>query len=323
MATLEAKNQLTLLELAKRHDPNGDSAAIAEVLEETNEILQDAIYLEANDKTSNKSTRRLTLPTGTWRKLNKGVGTESSQTVEQIDNLGMLESFSKVDKALADRATNPMEFRNNEALAFVEGLGQTFADTLVYGNDAIDTEQFTGLAPRLASLVDDHVVSAGGSGSDLTSIYVVQWGERMVHMVYPQGDPHMGIMHDDLGVNKVLDDDGNGFMAYEDHFKLQTGLVVRDERCIARNCNIEVSGSSNLFDEDDLIAMLNELPFQGRGAVIYVNKKIKTQMQIRLKNKANVNFSVGEGLSGRPVLFFDGVPVHRVDAITNTESEIT
>ena len=99
MPTNVVGNQLTLLELAKRHDPNGDTAQIAEVLEETNEILKDAILLEANDKTSNKSTRRLTLPSGTWRKLNQGVGTESSQTVEQIDNMGMLETFSIVDVA--------------------------------------------------------------------------------------------------------------------------------------------------------------------------------------------------------------------------------
>jgi hypothetical protein len=142
-------------------------------------------------------------------------------------------------------------------------------------------------------------------------------------MVYPQNDPHMGIQHRDLGEATVMDSSSNQYQAYRDHFKIESGLVVRDERCIKRVCNIEVSGSTNLFDEDLLIAVLNDLPFRGAGAVIYCNKKIKTQMQIRLKNKANVNFTVGEGLSGRPVLFFDGVPVHLCDSILNTETEIT
>ena len=41
MATLVTNTQLTLIELAKRLDPKGNAAVIAEVLDETNEIMSD------------------------------------------------------------------------------------------------------------------------------------------------------------------------------------------------------------------------------------------------------------------------------------------
>ncbi len=61
----------------------------------------------------------------------------------------------------------------------------------------------------------------------------------------------------------------------------------------------------------------------GKGATIYVNATIKTQMEIALVARANVNFSVVNGLGGVPVLTFRGLPVRLVEKITNTESAIT
>ncbi len=53
--------------------------------------------------------------------------------------------------------------------------------------------------------------------------------------------------------------------------------------------------------------------FINRQATIYLNTTLATQSQIRLKDKGNVNWSVSEGLSGRPVMMFQGVPVRKMD----------
>ena len=139
MATVAST--LTLLELAKRHDPNGNTATIAEVLTEENPILEDAVWQEANDTFSHKYTKRLSLPTGTHRKLNYGVPVEASRTVEARDTVSFLESYSQCDKKLCDAAASPTEFRMNEATSFLEGMGQTQAAKLLYGNTTLVPEE--------------------------------------------------------------------------------------------------------------------------------------------------------------------------------------
>ena len=321
MATLTAASQLTLLELAKRTDPKGNLAVIAEVLTRDNEILQDAPWLEANDVFSHKATQRFNLPAGTWRKLNAGVGKEASSTREITETIGMLETYSEVDKALADAAPNPAQFRSQEATAFVEGMSQTLATTMIYGNAATDPEKFTGLAPRLDALAT-LALGCSGTGDDLSSIYIVQWGETKCHLVYPRGSKTLGVQHRDLGEATLQDADGNQFQGYRDHFKVNCGLVVRDERCIARVCNIETSGSSNILDEDKIIQVLNKMPMRGAGAVLYMNATIMTQLDIIAKDKSNVQYGPADAF-GKPTMFFRGFPVRKVDAILDTESALT
>jgi hypothetical protein len=321
MATLDAASQLTLVELAKRTN-DGKILEIAETLNETNDILNDAVWVKANQETSHKCTRRLTLPSGTWRKLNEGIDAEASQTLQVVEGIGMLEAYSKVDTALVDIAPDPKGFRFSEDKAFLEGLSQSLADALVYGNADTDPEQFNGLAPRYNAVATNSVISAGGSGSSTTSIWIVQWGENKVHLIYPKNSRTIGIDMNDLGECTVLDANNKEFQAYRTHFRLNVGLAVRDPRCIKRIANIETSGTSNIFDEDHLITLLNELPYNGTGAVVYCNSTIRTQMDIAAKNETNVNYTSHE-IWGKPVMHFRGVPVRKVEGILSTETAIS
>ena len=316
---------LTLLELANRKDPDGAQAKIAEILTMENEILIDAIWLEANNTTHHQVTRRYSLPTGAWRQLNSGVPTEASRTIVANEPIGMLESYSEPDKKLVDMAPNPKGFRMSEASSFIEGMSQTLADTVMYGNHLTDVEQFTGLSPRMASLaITNNVLNNGtASGSTNTSVFIVQWGDNKVFMTYPKGIPSNGIVkHEDLGVHTILDAADTThlkkFQAYRDHFEINAGLVVKDPRCIGRICNIS---TATALDEDYLITLLNRMPQSGRGAKIYVNTRVKTQMEIALKDKANVFYTAkkGEGLAGEEVLYFRGNAIRKVEAIIDTE----
>ena len=327
MSQLEGASPLSLLELAKRKNPNGTLATIAEVLTKENAILKDAVWMEGNDTFSHKIVRRLSLPTGSWRRLNSGVATEASQTIEVIENMGILESWSQSDVDLVDAAPSPKKFRMDESKSFLEGMSQTLATTQIYGNGMVDTEQFTGLAPRLNATSQNNVISGSGSGGDTTSIFMVQWGRDKVHMVYPRGSANMGVRHWDRGI-RVIDESmiggtaGRKFEAYVDKFQVKAGLAVRDERCIARVANIESSGTSNIFDEDDVITLINRMPNQAAGAVIYCNRTIKTQMDINAKDKTNVNYYV-KNVWGEPTTTFRGIPVRQVDAIVDTETAIS
>lgn len=325
MSTIVTTNQLGIVELAKRKDPAGNAAVIAEVLARDNEILLDAPWLEANDTFSHMITRRAYLPTGSFRKLNGGIALEASRTIQVSETIGMLEAFSRCDADLADAAPNPQTFRMSEASAFLEGMSQTLATKFIYGNSHTTPEEFTGLAYRMNDTDCNNVISAGGSGGDTTSIFGVQWGENKVFMIYPKGSPNYGIKHEDLGRKEVDVTTTAGtpslMMAYSDHFKVNCGLAVKDNRCIFRVANIEVSGTSNIFDPDDLIDLINQMPQRGAGLSIYCNNKIFSQMDKMAMDKSNVLYTIGD-VWGVPTVKFRGFPVRKVDAIVNTETAV-
>ena len=322
MASLTAYKQLTLIEVAKRKAPDGTMAAIAEVLAQENAIVQDAVWMEANDTFSNKTVRRASLPTGSWRKLNKGVATESSQTVELIDNIGMLETWAENDIEIINAFPNPKQARNDEAMAFVEGLGQTMAATMIYGNAATTPEKFTGLAPRMASIsATTNVINEGGTGSDLCSIFVVDWGPNAVYMIYPK-NTRAGLEHKDKGIQIATDSSNNKYEAYVDKFVWKAGMVVKNSKSIGRIANIESTGASNIFDEDNLITLMNRMT-KGPGRRIYCNQTVMTQMEIRAKDKTNIHYTQVNDIAPGPVTLFKGVPVRLCEQMVITETALT
>jgi len=320
MATLTA-DRLTLVEIAKRTH-NGMAIDIAEQLNKDNAVLDDAVYVQANGISNHITTKRLSLPTGSWRQINAGVARESSRTQQVVETIGRLEAYSQIDSALVDLAPDKKKFRWSEDISFLEGMSQTLATAIFYGSNVGAPEQFNGFATRYASTSDDNVWSLSGTGSDLASVWIVQWGSDKVHMVYPANDSAAGLQAKDDGLLTTYDDSNNPYKVYQTHFRLYAGMVVRDDRCIQRLCNIETAGSSNILDEDYLIKALRQMPQGGSGAVIYMNKTIMTQLDIIAKDKSNVSYTP-DGPFGRPQISFRGYPIKLVDALLDTESAVS
>lgn len=316
------ESRMSLVEVVKRHDPDGNLSTIAEVLNKQNAMVADAVWREANDNYSNKTTRRSSLPSGTWRKFNQGVANSASETVELVDVIGILEAHSENDVDLVQSFKDPQQARMDEALAFVEGLSQDMATAMLYGDASADPEKFTGLAPRLDDIAATaNVINEGGTGSDLCSAFVVDWGINNVYMMYPRNSV-VGLEHIDMGKVMATDSDSKDFLAYLDIFKWKAGMVVKNHKSIGRLANIESTGTTNLFDEDNLITLMNRMT-KGPGRRIYVNETVMTQMEILLKDKTNVNFYKEDGLAPGPVLHFKGVPIRQMDALTITETALT
>jgi hypothetical protein len=141
-------------------------------------------------------------------------------------------------------------------------------------------------------------------------------------MTYPKNST-AGLMHEDLGKQLVIDASDLHMMAYVDHFMWKAGMVVKNNKSIGRIANIESTGTSNIFDEDNLITLLNRMT-KGPGRKIYVNETVMTQMEIAQKDKANAHYTLGDDpLAPGPVLYFKGVPVRMVDQITITEAALS
>lgn len=328
MATLTTTNP-TLADLAKRQDPDGKIAKIIEILGGTNEILDDMVWLEANDGTGHKTTIRSGLPTGTWRKLNYGVQPEKSTTVQVRDACGMLESYAEVDKKLVDLSKDPAGFRLSEDRAFIEGMNQNMATTLFYGDSSANPERFTGLAPRFNSKSAENgqnILDAGGTGSNNTSIWLVCWDENILHGLYPEGT-QAGLQTEDLGQQTLVDANGGRYEGYRTHYLWDCGMTLRDWRYVVRIANVDVTAlTKNAASGADLIDLMVQaiemLPNTRMGRpVFYVNRTIRSFLRRQMMNKSNVWLSMEE-VAGKKVLAFDQLPVKRVDALLNTEARV-
>jgi hypothetical protein len=339
MATL-ATTSLTLADWAKRTDPDGRIPIVAELLSQSNEVLEDCVFKEGNLPTGERVVIRTGLPTVYWRALNQGIPSSKSTTAQVDEACGILEARSEVDKDLAMLNGNTAQFRLSEDTAFLEAMNQTQATTLFYGNPGTDPKQFLGLAPRYSSLSAtnaQNILSAGGSGSDNTSVFLVIWGDNTVYCPFPKGSK-AGLIHEDLGEQTVYNADGTRLQAYATRYQWKNGLVVKDWRYVVRICNIDVSdligqtGTQASTASTALIKLmaraLYRIPNMAMGrAAFYMNRTVHSGLSIAALDKSQYVLKVNEGLSqfGTPFswLSFLGVPLRRVDAILNTEAVVS
>ena len=318
---------MTVLEAAKRRDPDGNAAKIAEVLEQKNTVWKDAPVRPANDTNSHVTTIRLEEGTPTIRRINRGAEMIGSKTKQVRDEIMLLENFLALDEQIVEReGENAKEFRAGELKGSMGGYTKGFHNNLWYGGGA-DIGEVVGLANRFNSLSMDNVWNAGGSGNDLSSVWAIEWAQgENAHLFYPKSANGCGIEEKDLGLIKWQDDDGKPYMAYVNQIKLQFGLAIRDSMAVQRLANIESDttlSANNLKDQaviDMLIEMLTMLPEGGEGAVIYVNRKLKAQIdQMAFAKYGGFRF---EEIGGKRVTFFMECPIRLQDSLLPTESAL-
>jgi hypothetical protein len=326
----------TLIDLAKMLDPNqGRLVFCAATLSRRNPFVREFPIMEANQILTHVGNRDASLPTVQKRALNDGVPKSAHKEVPISAPMSLFETMNQIDEEILRLAGGNAEgVRQRKDARFIEAMGQSVMDECFYGSLADDVLGFNGLAvifnvstnyPNGDSTWYYNVQLAGGSGSDTTSIWAIEPGPEKVHLIYPKGT-QAGIEINDLGKQLVTGiTSATQFVAYVTQFKWRCGIFVQDERCVQRIANIETSGSSNIFDDDLLIAALNRLPTMGEDPAtrIYVNRTIRTQMDIRVKDKTNVNYASVADAFGKPVLTFRGVPVQVCDGILNTETAIS
>jgi hypothetical protein len=340
MAVLSNTN-LTLADWAKRTDPEGRVPVIAELLSQSNEILEDCVFKEGNLPTGERVVIRTGLPAVYWRALNQGIPNSKSQTAQVDEACGILEARSEVDKDLAMLNGNTAQFRLSEDVAFLEAMNQTQAATMFYGNPAIEPKSFLGLAARYSALSgsnnSQNVITAGGSGSDNSSVYLIVWGDNTVYCPFPKGST-AGLMHEDLGEQTVYNSDGTRLQAYATRYQWKNGLVVKDWRYVVRICNIDISDLQSTTNTQAsntttqlvkcMARALYRIPNMAMGrAAFYMNRTVHAGLSIQALDRTQNVLAVNQGLSqfGTPTswLSFLGVPCRRVDQLINTEAVVS
>lgn len=340
--------RLNQAELIKRLDPQGNVADIAEVLNESNEILQDVPFKEGNLPTGDEQTIRTGLPSVYWRQLNRGVPASHSTVATVQETTALMEARAEVDEQVIKLNGYDAKFLFQEEKAFIESMGQKLAHEYFYGNRLKTAEGFSGFATRYSTTnlskaqCAKNVIDCGGKSTAkrLTSIYLVAWGDQ-VYSPYPKGTK-LGLDTKDLGYGLIEDDQHNKFLGHTTIYDWHVGLMVKDWRHVVRLCNIDVDelysgsgiGSGEVKTGNNLIMMLNNaialIPANVRGKIkMYMNSDIHAGLNnLAVRTQSNVIATmnlVNKGEFGKEGAWstFAGVPMRQVDQIVNTEAHVS
>jgi hypothetical protein len=123
-----------------------------------------------------------------------------------------------------------------------------------------------------------------------------------------------------------VDGSGGRMEAYRSHYRWDCGFTLRDWRYVARVANVEVSALTTLSNTKNLITWMiqasERIPSFGMGrSVWYVNRNIREKLRLGIIEKISSNLS-WETVAGKRVMMFDGIPVHRCDAINGNEAAV-
>jgi hypothetical protein len=331
------------LYLAAKMTHNQEIIDVAEVLNETNDIIADATVQRANDITSHVVARRTALPAVNWVKVGNGWNATTGLLNQVRESMGMLKARYLAPEDVMRLQPNQAKYRMQQERAYIESMGQELANTLVgnYSGGALSPtidppEEFAGFQRRYNTLGTSdsaYVLSNGntaGTPTDNTSAWFVQWGPGRVYLIHPRNTDGGGLKKQDKGLVYTLGDNAastasqrnNQLWAWITEFSWDIGLCVEDTRSVKRLCNIDSTfGATNTLDVDQVIRIKNN--FKGNDMVsMYVNETVFTQLDVLAKDKVNVFWSENNPF-GRPQLFFRDMPVRRCDAISIAEGVIS
>jgi hypothetical protein len=354
MSVLPANGgHVTLIDIAKSFGPDGKVAVVAELLNQSNELIQYMNFIEGNLPTGHKASVRIGLPTVSFREFYKGVQVSKSGRATIEDVCAMLEGRNEIDVDLANLNGNSAAFRLSEGLAFVEAMNESFAQSIIYGDTSTTKDGVLGLTPRYNSksaTSGQNIIDAGGTGAGNTSIWLVVWGENTVTGIYPKGS-QAGLIQQDLGEIDAFDSSNNRFRAYAERWQWKYGLHVKDWRYAVRVANVNISDMTSQANTQAITAStwinklmikaLARIPSMGMGVPTFLaSRTVKEMLSVAALDKSQNALSFteainqygkvaagsvagqGTGIQGGQ-LMFQGVPVLTVDQLLATETQVS
>lgn len=345
MATL-TPGAMTYAEWALRQDPTGKISTLVNLLSQNNGILADALAVECQSGNAFEYTQVTKLPVPTRRSYNQGIAATLAGVAKQIATCAEYADWAKFDKSLAELGGNLNELRAQEDMLHMEGLSQLVASDMFYGNKTTDPTQFTGLAniyntvSTATSLIANNVIDGGGTASTNTSLWLVVWGPKQIHTIFPRGTMS-GLQHRDMGLLPALDANSLEYLAYRTYLEWKIGLAIHDWRYCVRLCNIDVallSGGSAANLINGMVRMVHRPPVMPAGvsseqtsdagslvsmgrAAFYCDRTVRTYLDLQAMNKTNVLLQM-EQWNGQNVTTFRGIPIRTVDALLDTEARV-
>jgi hypothetical protein len=303
--------------------------ATAEIMARSNPILEVLPTIPANMSTHHIFNQRTSLPSIDWLSVAEGMSLDKSGKTPYQETIGFAGKLSGVPNDLVKLCTSnqeAMDMRRDEDMAFVEACSQEMADAIFNGSTVSDSKKINGFATRRNSLsaTDNKgrtlVYGNGGTSTNLSSIYVVEFGPTSFTGIVPKNTP-AGVSVEDLGKRLIADPDDSTKLVemWLTKFGFAIGLAEINPACLRRIANIKTTGTTARVNPDKIIEAVNDLPGKGRNAFMFLSSAVMTDIEI--KNKDYVK--TGD-MFGRQVPTFRGqVPFLICDAISNSETQVS
>lgn len=336
----------TYAEWGLRHDPDGKISTLVDLLSQENGILDDCLTVECQSGNAFEYTQVVKLPTPTRRIYNTGVPRTLAGVAKQVTTAVEYADWSVFDNSLAQLGGNLSELRAQEDMLHMQGIGQRVASDLFYSNPTNDPTAFRGLAniyntvSTATSQIANNVIDMGGTGNTNTSMWLITWGPKHIHTIFPKGT-QAGLIHKDMGLLPAIDSNNLEFLAWRTWLQWNIGIAVHDWRFAVRACNIDVSllnggSAANLINM--MVQMVHKPPIMPAGvapiqdsdapdklvmgrSAFYCDRTLSTYLDQQAMNKTNVLLRMEEW-DGESVTTFRGIPIRNVDALLNTESRV-
>ena len=289
------------------------------MLAKENDILDDIPWTAGNLLTGDIHFKRTALPKAQIRRINQGFDASKGAKESVTDTCVEIVSRMAVDMKELDLAPSPEQYLLSESKGHIAVMNEDVVTSFFYG---ADPEGIRGIAPRLNRLSHNQVIDAGGTGSNLASVYIIKWDTDEITGIYPK-NTKAGLEVFTKENEYVEDKDGKMFRAHITEWSWFVGLKVRDERYLARLCNIDrdalLTGTKAQEARQDLFRKLiiakNKIYHAEQGRVVmYADPEIFNILEIAAFEKANLALGYTDIESDRRVLKFAGIPIKRKEA---------
>ena len=347
MTTPMQSTMMTLLDAAKRRDPDGRIASVAELLNQTNDILPEMMWRPGNQTNGHRTTLRTSLPSAYFKLLNQGTLTSKSTTAQIEEACGKIEAWSEIDCDLVDQEEDKAGFLLSESSPFLEAMNEKMARYVIYGNRNTEPETFTGLAPRYAAISGggpgaQNILNGGGTASANTSIWLACWGANTLHGIYPKA-MEGGLQVEDKG-KKTIETAGGSAQGrrldvYQTKWSWNCGLCLRDWRAACRIANIDVNALTSFSSQANIIELMVKawhrvLPVMKLGkSAWYMNRTVAEMLDLQRLRVMGGTGATGvaylggsikaDELDGEMRFSFRGIPIRIVDQIVSNEATIS
>lgn len=294
---------ITLAEMANRKSVEG---AIAEQLDKISPLLS-FLTFEKKPGGIKKYGVRETLPTMAFRGANEAITPDTSIINPYEEACAIIENNPWIDKAVV--SGSPEDAMAMEMVANLQALSQTFGNAFYYGDRQANAKELDGLYSRILA-AGSQFVDGSGTGSDLTSIYVVNFGLGDVQGVMPEDEEPIQAKFIGEHLHSTLN-----IMGYLGHVYAKMGIAVCNPFAVCQYGNIESAGSSNVVDLDKLDEAI--LSVKGSGQTIALMNKTAFRYFNKVARASVTRYS---DELGRFYYDYAGVPIYIDENIVNTET---
>jgi hypothetical protein len=326
MATL---NYQTLLDLRSSvQTVEGGIIRVAEVLVEENEALADIPWAAGNQLTGDIHYKRTAMPSAHRRNINQGIKASVSKKEAETDTCIEIVSRSVVDMGELAIAPDAAAYLALEARPHIAVMGEQTVRTIFYGDDAAGV---LGIRSRYNKLNGDkkrQIIDAGGTGANLTSVYIVKWAPEEVTGIYPKNTT-MWLQTVILTNQLVPDKDNELFRAHITDYSQFVGFKLRDPRFVVRVCNIDMTDIATDKDARQalfryLITAKNRIYHVSQGRVVmYMSPDLANIIELAAFEKENTVVGYKDGMtSDTRILTFSGIPIRKNDFQAEPEAKV-